>query len=104
VMCESRLSSRYTYSNPSPDSGDPVGEIARRDNRSWSRFGRTPAARRALRYVALVPKIVTRSSATSFHMAPRSGYAGLPSKSNTEAPTAREERSQFHIIQLHVVM
>jgi hypothetical protein len=53
--------------------------------------------------LALVPKIVTRSSAAICHRAPASGWNGLPSNSTSVAPLASPLISQFHIIQPQVV-
>ena len=53
--------------------------------------------------MALVPKIVTRSSPAMRHSPAGSGWKGLPSYSTSVAPVASALISQFHIIQPQVV-
>ncbi len=76
--------------------------IARSAPRSWLRAGSRPSFSASARYLALVPKTVTRSrSAMSHRMV--GGASGAPSNNTTVAPTASEDTTQFHIIQPQVV-
>ena len=76
--------------------------MARSAARSCVRSGASPSFSASARYLALVPKTVTRSSAAMFHRI-EGGLSGAPSNSTIVASAASPDTIQFHIIQLQVV-
>ena len=92
-----------SHSAVGSDSGDPV-TITDRTGASpmWSRrtacSARIWSSRRAPS-----PTCVARDTHATSNRAADPGYVGAPSCSTNVAPTARQEISQFHIIQLVVV-
>jgi len=97
------LMSRYTYSEFSGSSGEPVEVIMRSLPSLYLARGLTPNFSAADRYLALVPKMLRPSSSAMRHRMSCVGWNGEPSYSSSVAPTARLDTSQFHIIQPQVV-
>src|SRR5579859_503824 len=73
------LMSRYTYSELSGKSGEPVEVTVRRRARAYLAPGRTPNFSAADRYLALVPKMLMPSSSAMRHRMSRPGWKGEPS-------------------------
>ena len=77
----------WTQRKPSAGSGAPVEPTHRRRPRA----GSIPCLRHAMRNGADTPSTVVPVSSASSHSAPRSGWAGSPSKSTMLAPTSRPD-------------
>src|ERR1700728_2564968 len=77
--CTCDLTERYTQAKPSGGSGEPVDSTVRRLPRSTDSTGTNELFSSEVRYLALVPKMVTRSSCAICHSAPGCGWNGLPS-------------------------
>src|SRR3546814_20826439 len=84
-----------TQRKPLAGSGAPGEPTQRSDPRGGCR----PALRQAMRKGAEVPKTLQPVSAATSHSAPRSGWAGSPSKRTTVAPPSRPDTREFNIIQ-----
>src|SRR5438034_7620775 len=70
--------------------------MVRRADRSWVSAGRSPSFSARARYLALVPKTVTRSLATMVQSASGVGANGAPSYSTTVAPTADRKSTRLN--------
>ena len=68
-----------------------------------ARAGASPAFLQASMYLALVPKILTRSRCARSHSTSGLAWNGEPSNRTKVSSTASPPTSQFHIIQPQVV-
>ena len=88
ARCTSGWTASYTHAKPSADSGEPVEQIVRSDDRSRPSTGRTADFIAVSISFADTPSSVTRSAAASSNIAAGDGHVGLPSYSTTVAPGA----------------